>query len=132
MKKILYCFVFLFLVSSCKGEKPNVGNSRPDSIRQPVFADKFYPGDSTKLTNAIRAFLNDAKPSTMSNPIAIIVPHAGYIFAGQIMADGYNQVKQNQYEIILVLGTNHTTAGFTGIFCLPERRIRNSDRSCCD
>lgn len=120
MKKVLCCVVFLFLVSSCKGEKPAPGNSQADSIRQPVFADKFYPGDSTKLANAIKAFLSNAKPPKMDNPIAIIVPHAGYIFSGQIDADGYNQVRQNQYDIIVVLGTNHTTAGFTGISVYPK------------
>ncbi len=120
MKKILCCVVFLFLVSSCKGEKPAPGNSQADSIRQPVFADKFYPGDSTKLANAIKAFLSNAKPTKMQNPIAIIVPHAGYIFSGQIDADGYNQVKQNQYDVVVVLGTNHTTAGFTGISVYPK------------
>ncbi|HUI30202.1 MAG TPA: AmmeMemoRadiSam system protein B [Candidatus Acidoferrales bacterium] len=120
MKKIFYGVIFLFLAGSCKGEKPAPSNYQTDSIRQPVFAGKFYPADSTKLTSAIKSFLRDAKPAEDNKPIAIIVPHAGYIYAGQIMADGYNQVRQNQYDMIVVLGTNHTTAGFSGISVYPK------------
>ena len=124
MKKTFCFMVFLLVVSSCKAEKPPLVNSQDEFIRQPVFADKFYPGDSTKLANAIKAFLTDAKPPKMNDPIAIVVPHAGYIFAGQIIADGYNQVRRNQYDIIVILGTNHTTAGFTGISVYPRGGFR--------
>jgi len=120
MKRIFCCIVFLFLVSSCKGEKSATIGSQADSIRQPVFADKFYPADSTKLTNAIKTFLSNAKPPKMDHPIAIIVPHAGYIFAGQIIADGFNQARQDHYDLIVVLGTNHTTANFTSISVYPK------------
>ncbi len=120
MKKFFWFAVFLFLVNSCQGQRSNSGYVPVDSIRRPVFADKFYPADSTKLTNAIKAFLNDARPRAIENPIAIIAPHAGYIFAGQIMADAYNQVRGNEYDVIVVLGTNHTTAGFEDIGVYPK------------
>jgi len=120
MNKILCGIIFLFLVNSCKAERPAATGSPSDSVRQPVFADKFYSADSTKLSNAIKAFLTDAKTPKMDHPVAIIVPHAGYIFAGQIMADGYNQIRNNKYELIVILGTNHTTPGFTGISVYPK------------
>ncbi len=83
MKRILCAVVSLFLAGSCRGEKPKMTGTQADSVRQPVFADKFYPADSTKLINATKSFLGDAKPPGMDNPVAIIVPHAGYIFSGQ-------------------------------------------------
>lgn len=89
-------------------------------MRHPAFADRFYPADSTKLTSAIKAFLKDARPRAIDNPVAIIAPHAGYIFAGQIMADAYNQARQDEYDVVVVLGTNHTTAGFEGISVYPK------------
>lgn len=115
MKRVLWFVAFLLLASSCQGQK-----SASDPVRQPVFAGQFYPGDPTKLTNAIKAFLDEAKPSTLDEPIAIIAPHAGYVFAGQIIADAYNQVKGKEYDIIVVLGTNHTTAGFDKIAIYPH------------
>jgi len=51
----------------------------------------------------------------MESPLALIVPHAGYVFSGQIMADAYRQVMGRSYDVIVVLGTNHTTGGFSGI-----------------
>ncbi len=120
MKKIFCYLIFLLLVSSCKGEKLNTNNFEADSTRLPVFANQFYPGDSLTLTKAIKTFIENAKPAAAENPIAIIVPHAGYIFSGQIAADAYNQVKNNKYDVIVVLGTNHTTAGFTNIGIYPR------------
>lgn len=120
MRRIFYNFLFLLIVTSCKAEKINSNHSIPDSIRYPVFADQFYPRDSIKLTNQIKYFLENAKPPNVENAIAIIVPHAGYIYSGQIAADAYNQVKQNKYDLIVVLGTNHTTAGFSGLALYPK------------
>jgi len=120
MKKIFCCFVLLLTINSCKAEKFNSNNKDSDSTRYPVFADQFYPADSTKLINQLKIFFENAKPSKVENAIAIIVPHAGYIYSGQIDADAYNQVKQNKYDLIIVLGTNHTTAGFSGIAVYPN------------
>lgn len=120
MKRIFYCFVFLFLVGSCRGQKLDTRNPKETGIRAPAFAGQFYPADSLQLTAAIRAFLADAKPPSVHHPVAIIVPHAGYIYSGQIAADGYNQARGNSYDLIVVLGTNHTTAGFTGMSVYPK------------
>jgi len=64
--------------------------------------------------------MENAEPPKAKNVVALIVPHAGYIYSGQIDADAYNQVKQNSYDLIVVLGTNHTTAGFSGISVYPR------------
>jgi hypothetical protein len=120
MKKIFYCLVVLFTFSSCKAEKINPNKTDADSVRQPVFAGQFYPADSTKLAVQIKIFLENAKPLKIDNAVAIIVPHAGYIYSGQIDADAYSQLKENKYDLIVVLGTNHTTAGFSGISVFPK------------
>lgn len=123
MKKYLLYFVLLILVLSCKGEEYDSGNIQDDNIRQPVFAGQFYAADSAKLVKQIKIFLQNAKPPTIDEAVAIIVPHAGYIYSGQIAADAYNQVKQNKYDLVVVLGTNHTTAGFSGISVFPNGKF---------
>ncbi len=120
MKKVLLFTALLLLANSCQGQKINSSDRGSGPARAPQFAGQFYPADSTKLSKAIAAFLNDAKPAKSDHPLAIIVPHAGYIFSGQIAADGYNQVKGNRYDLVVILGTNHTTAGFTGISVYPK------------
>ncbi|MCL5030295.1 MAG: AmmeMemoRadiSam system protein B [Bacteroidetes bacterium] len=95
------------------------GNNLNTKIRRAAFAGQFYPADSSKLTKAIDYFLDDAVKDDFGKPIALIAPHAGYIYAGQIIADSYNQIKNYKYDLIVILGTNHTTAGFNKIGIYP-------------
>ena len=62
----------------------------------------------------MKAFLADAKPARGAPPVALVVPHAGYRYSGQIAADGWAQARGQDYDLVVLLGTNHTTAGFTG------------------
>ena len=91
------------------------GSSKPSDVRPPAVADKFYPGDPQKLKLAVQQFLQDSAAVPMEKPIALIVPHAGYIYAGQICADAYRQVMGRRYDVIVILGVNHTSGDFTGI-----------------
>jgi AmmeMemoRadiSam system protein B/AmmeMemoRadiSam system protein A len=120
MNKLLCCFFLLLIFTSCKADNQSIKSSKDDSVRQPVFAGQFYPADSTLLLKQIKVFMENANPGKIENAVAVIVPHAGYIYSGQIAADAYCQVKQNKYDLIIILGTNHTTAGFSGISIYPE------------
>ncbi len=120
MKRIS-CFVtLLLLVVSCSGEKAGPNSSQSGYTRPAAFAGTFYPADSTMLTKAISAFMNDASPARVMEPVAIIVPHAGYLFSGQIIADGYEQVKGGKYDLVVVIGTNHSAPGLTNIAVYPR------------
>lgn len=120
MKKILCCFALLISINLCKTENIDSKLITADSTRYPVFAGQFYSADSAMLKRQIKFFMENAKPSKVDSVVAVIVPHAGYIYSGQIVADAYNQVKQNKYELIVVLGTNHTTPNFSGIAVYPK------------
>ncbi len=84
-------------------------------VRPPTVAGQFYSANAERLELGIRNYLADAVPVKVEKPVGIVVPHAGYIYSGQICADGFNQAKNQVYDIIVILGTNHTTAGFTGV-----------------
>jgi len=84
-------------------------------VRQPAVAGQFYPASADHLTQAISYYLEDARPAGPEQPIAIITPHAGYIYSGQIAADAFKQAAGYNYDVIVLLGTNHTTAGFDGV-----------------
>ncbi len=93
-----------------------VACGRTDSdVRPPAVAGQFYPGEPARLKLAIQQYLNDAVSVPIEKPLAVVVPHAGYIFAGQMYADAYRQVTAQGYELIVILGTNHTLAEFSGI-----------------
>jgi hypothetical protein len=91
------------------------GHSKPDNVRLPAVAGKFYPAEPGKLRQAIEEFLRDAARFSTEKPLALIVPHAGYIYSGQICADAYRQAMGHTYDTIVILGVNHTTAGFRGV-----------------
>lgn len=118
MKRILFLLVFLLSLSSCRPQTNNAADNGP--VRRATFAGKFYSADSSVLKKQIETFLKNAEPPQSNNVVAMVVPHAGYIYSGQIDADAYNQVKDNKYDLIVILGTNHTTAGFTGISVYPK------------
>ena len=94
----------------------------PDAkIRKPVFAGKFYPADSSELLSSVKNFFNHAVNKNIGKPLAIIAPHAGYVFSGQTAADAYNQAKNYKFDLIVILGTNHTTANFNKVSVYPRQ-----------
>jgi AmmeMemoRadiSam system protein B/AmmeMemoRadiSam system protein A len=114
----LFCLILASCTSTGVGEQ-NVQNVRPASV-----AGQFYPADAAGLRLAIQNFLGDARPATVEKPVAIVVPHAGYLYSGQIAADGYTQVKGREYDLVVILGTNHTSADLRGISIYPRGAYR--------
>jgi hypothetical protein len=90
-----------------------------NDIRFPIVAGRFYPASASALRQAVRKFMADAVPVQVKNPLAIVVPHAGYVFSGQIAADGFRQAADQPCDVVVVLGTNHTSGSFRKISIYP-------------
>ena len=110
----LLALLMVCLPLSCKADQKPAGDIRP-----PAVAGKFYPESPAALRSAVEKYLRDAVAPQVSRPIAIVVPHAGYIYSGQICADGFNQVRASSYDTVVILGTNHTSPGFDKIALYP-------------
>jgi AmmeMemoRadiSam system protein B/AmmeMemoRadiSam system protein A len=93
-------------------------------VRPPAVAGQFYPKAEAVLRGAVEAFLADALPALTKHPLAIVVPHAGYIYSGQICADGYSQTRGREVDIVVILGTNHTTPHLRKIALYPGAGFR--------
>ena len=93
-------------------------------VREPAVAGQFYPEDARALGAVLDAVLKDAVPAGRERPLAIVAPHSGYPYSSQIAADGWNQAAGQSYDTLVILGTNHTTAGFDRIAILPGSGIR--------
>lgn len=113
-----FVVISLGLAVACQAGKDG-GETRP-----PVVAGKFYPDSAAVLKSAIEKFMQNAAPTQAQAPLAIVVPHAGYIYSGQICADGYNQVKNGAYEVVVILGTNHTAPDLRKIALYPGACFR--------
>ena len=86
---------------------PGAGGSiARDVIRLPAVAGHFYPADPEELRRLVRSFL---LPSPREEAIAILVPHAGYIYSGSCAGKAYSSVRLPSR--IVVLCPNHTGLG---------------------
>lgn len=57
--------------------------------RKAVFSDSFYPGDPEELVRVVSGYIDSAPSYTGSRIRAIVVPHAGYVFSGEVTGCGY-------------------------------------------
>ncbi len=80
-------------------------------IREPAVAGMFYPADAVELRNMVNRFLAAAKPVAAS-PKAIIVPHAGYIYSGEVAASAYKALEsiRDRIKRVVLLGPSHRVA----------------------
>ncbi len=91
----------------------------PDSVRKAAVSGMFYPGSPAELSGDIEAMLGQA-PSTASRekPIALIVPHAGYVYSGQTAAAAYSLVKGCSFSSVVVVSPSHREY-FSGVSIYP-------------
>lgn len=76
--------------------------------RAPAAAGTFYPADVRTLTVQIKQYLNAAGEKQLPNkPRVLISPHAGYVYSGPVAAYGYKELKDEQYEAIVIISPSH-------------------------
>lgn len=100
--------VIIIIGNSCSSQSKE--NNIHQIDRQPAVAGKFYPASKSDLTKMLEGFFDDNKSGIVTDPLAIIVPHAGYVYSGRTAAAGFKQLDRNRkYEHIFVIGSSHTT-----------------------
>jgi len=109
---------------ACRQDASVAGKGPADGVREPAMAGKFYPADPRALRLAVENYLRDAVPGKVGLPVAIVAPHAGYIYSGQIAADAWRQAQGAEYDLVVVLGTNHTAPEFRGVAIHPGTGFR--------
>ena len=89
-------------------------NNMPN-VRTPAVAGSFYPDNPHTLQAMIDGYIQKVAP-VGKVPKAIIVPHAGYIYSGEIAASAYARLrpKRNTIKRVVLLGPSHKV-GFTGL-----------------
>ena len=64
------------------------------TVRTAAVAGSFYPGDRTALQTQVEALLRAAPAGDGPAPKVLVVPHAGYIYSGEIAARAYCLLQQ--------------------------------------
>jgi AmmeMemoRadiSam system protein B/AmmeMemoRadiSam system protein A len=77
--------------------------------RQPVAAGRFYPADKDELTKKLSLLFDQCKKThTSQKVLAIISPHAGYGFSGEIAASAFSSIpKDAVFKNIFIIGSSH-------------------------
>jgi len=117
--KLLASAVLLSTFATCNTPtNPTLPMSIPDTNlvdRKPAVAGQFYPDNPIELRTMIRGFFNQmTAPENPGFTMAIISPHAGYVFSGEVAAKAFNQLDpQKQYSTVFIIGSSHR-ASFGG------------------
>lgn len=73
-----------------------------------MVAGTFYPANPSALAKQLAELFAVAERRTFAGPIrAIIAPHAGYIYSGQVAANAYKQIEGEQYDAVVVIAPLH-------------------------
>jgi len=91
--------------------------ARSQGIRKAVWAGKgkFYEKKAEILSKQIDQFLENVKkkPRPGEEILALIVPHAGYVYSGQTAAHAYRLIQGKDYESVIIIAPSHQY-GFKG------------------
>ena len=78
-------------------------------IRRPAVAGQFYPADPQSLRKQLVELTRGRRPPEEPRAIALMVPHAGYVYSGRIAAETYTAARLARRAVILC--PNHTGQG---------------------
>ncbi len=101
-------FFLMTMVIECNSQSDDF-NTQKCIDREPVVAGSFYPENPDALKSQLGSlFRNASDVKTTNDVLAIIAPHAGYIFSGKVAASAYNQIDPNkEYENIFIIASSH-------------------------
>jgi AmmeMemoRadiSam system protein B/AmmeMemoRadiSam system protein A len=84
------------------------GGINMEQTRKPAVAGQFYPGDPVALSKQITDFFKKARKEPIPGEIvALISPHAGYIYSGQVAAHAFKLLEGHSFETVVVISPTH-------------------------
>jgi hypothetical protein len=107
---LLVLVILLFNSKSlCRGAAPKV--------RPPAVAGSFYPADPKILGDMLDGLLAHAAPAPVQDLVAVVAPHAGYMFSGPVAAYSYALLKGRKVDRVVVIAPSHYEAfGFSSVY----------------
>jgi hypothetical protein len=92
------------MMNMCNGQ-----TNREPVVRPATQANRFYTGDAKELSEEVDSLLALHRGETVYRDVAaLIVPHAGYYFSGNVAAAAYMAIPRDKpYKRIFLLGPSH-------------------------
>lgn len=104
MKTLLTILTTIMMMNMCNGQ-----TNREPVVRPATQANRFYTGDAKELSEEVDSLLALHRGETVYRDVAaLIVPHAGYYFSGNVAAAAYMAIPRDKpYKRIFLLGPSH-------------------------
>jgi AmmeMemoRadiSam system protein B/AmmeMemoRadiSam system protein A len=112
MRRRFYHF-FLIAVLICSGSPSMAQTSKGKEmvmkeIREPAVAGAFYPDNPEILSRDVKKYLDNAKKEKVEGEIvALVSPHAGYMYSGQVAAYAYQLIEGKAFDSVVVVAPSH-------------------------
>jgi AmmeMemoRadiSam system protein B/AmmeMemoRadiSam system protein A len=78
-----------------------IGRVRPSAI-----AGTWYPAQREELSTMLDGFLESVTPLD-GQPLAMVVPHAGYVYSGPVAAYAFKQLEGGPYDVAVIIAADH-------------------------
>ena len=101
------------MTSGCHREKiePEEKSMKTEmNVMQSSLAGMWYDADPQQLNNELKGYIANVKQEKLDNVMALLLPHAGYRFSGQVAAYGIKQIEGQKFKRVIVLGPSHQLA----------------------
>ncbi len=80
-----------------------------ERLRPPAVAGQFYPQDPDELSALVARLTPEPRPGQRLAALAVVSPHAGYVYSGRVAAETFSRVEAP--ETAVILGPNHHGQG---------------------
>ena len=99
------------------------------TLRHPVVSGLFYPDEEGELLSTVDSYLEGIDMKSLYReiekqteiddpenrvPVAVVAPHAGFIFSGKVQACSYVLLKDRKIDTAIIIGPSHHKR-FTGV-----------------
>jgi AmmeMemoRadiSam system protein B len=84
----------------------------------PAVAGTWYPADPAALGDQVERYLAAPERDPRGRVLALIEPHAGFVYSGAVAGRGFGLVRGSRYSRVILLGPSHYH-GFRGA-AVPE------------
>ena len=84
-------------------------------LRKSIIAGSWYPEDPSILRGDIARYIQNVPDRELTGDVVgLIVPHAGYVYSGQVAAHAYKLIQGKKYDAVVLIGPSHRAA-FGGV-----------------
>lgn len=124
---VLWPFVGLACAAPPPADDRLAELAAPGPVRGPVVAGRFYAAEPDRLRAEVERYLGGAKKvSGRGELLAVISPHAGYVFSGPVAGWAFKQLEGEKFEAAVVIG-GHASRPHAAVFASGAYRTPLGD-----